>query len=70
MVADASIWRLAEATGSRWKFVEASGRNSRKNLEVSVESMEVFATSMEGLINLHEQKHFIEENNFNIRETC
>ena len=60
MVADASIWgRCGSITGSRWKLVEASGRNYRK-LEVSVESMGVFTTSMqapttpmEGSINLH-----------------
>ena len=47
MVADASIWgRCGSITGSRWKLVEASGRNYRK-LEVSVESMEVLTTSME-----------------------
>ena len=50
----------AEATGSRWKLVEASGRNYRK-LDVSVESMDVFTTSveapttsMEGSINMHD----------------
>ena len=50
---------FAEVTGSRWKLVEASGRNYMK-LEVSVESMGVFTTSMqapttpmEGSINLH-----------------
>ena len=38
---------FAEVTGSRWKLVEASGRNYRKKLEVSVESMDVFTASME-----------------------
>ena len=65
-----------EATGSRWKLVEASGRNSKK-LEVSVESMEVFTTSMEapttsmqGSINLDKNIYFYEENHFKVRETC
>ena len=57
----------AEATGSRWKLVEASGRNYRK-LEVCVEFMEVKVfttsieaptTSMERSINLHEKKTFL-----------
>ena len=67
---------FAEVTGGRRKLVKASGRNYRK-LELSVESMEIFTTSMEapttsmeGSINLHEKKHFYEENNFRIRETC
>ena len=54
---------FAEETGSRWKLVEASGKNYRK-LEVSIESMEVFTNSieastasMEGSINLHEKKN-------------
>ena len=76
MVADANIYGdFAEVTGSRWKLVEAGGRNYRK-LKVSAESMEVFTTSMEapttsmeGPINLHGKTHFYEENNFKVRET-
>ena len=77
MVADANIYGdFAEVTGSRWKLVEAGGRNYRK-LKVSAESMEVFTTSMEapttsmeGPINLHDKEHSYEENNFKNREKC
>ena len=50
-------------------MVEVSGRNCRK-LELSVESMEIFTTSMEaptipveGSINLNEKKQLNEEKN-------
>ena len=59
---------FAEVTGSRWKLVEASGRNYYRKLEVSVESMEVFTTlmeapttSMEGSINLREKNIFVKK---------
>ena len=61
MVADASIWRLG---GSNRKLMQVSEREYRK-LEVSVEPMKVFTTSMEapitsmeGPINLHENFFF------------
>ena len=54
--------------------MEARGRNYRK-LEVSVEFMEVFTTSMdapttstERSINLHDKIHFYEDRNFKIRQ--
>ena len=60
---------FVEVTGSLWKLVEASEMIYRK-LEVSVECIEVFTTSMEaptipveGSINLNEKKQLNEEKN-------
>ena len=72
-----AYWNFAWVTGSRWKLVEASGRN-HKRLEVSVESMDDFATSMEApnssmerSINLHEKHVYmnkIVQNSWNVRK--
>ena len=65
---------FAEVTECRCNLVEDSGINYIK-LDISVEFMEVFTTSMdapttstERSINLHDKIHFYEDRNFKIRQ--